>query len=77
MSYWFLSDRDFRMKELIYFPSTNDHYGRCAKTVHIRSFFLSALDLRIQSKQGKTRTTKNSVFGLFLHITQEYRGLGP
>ena len=77
ISYWFLSDRDFRMKELIYFPSTNDHYGRCAKTVQIRSFFLFPLDLRIQSQQGKTRTRKNSVFVLFLHITQEYRRLDP
>ena len=41
------------MKELIYFPSTNDHYGRCAKTVHIWSFFLSAFDLRISLNKGK------------------------
>ena len=65
------------MKELIYPPSANEHYGHCAKTVQIRVFFWSTVNLRVQSKYGRIRTRKNSVFRIFLDITHEYSGLDP
>ena len=44
------------------FERTQDH---CAKNVQIRSFFWFVFS-SIQSKYGKIRTRKNSVFGQFL-----------
>ena len=46
------------------FSKTNNTLD-CVKSVQIRSFFCSVFS-RIQSKYGKIRTRKNSVFGHFL-----------
>ena len=55
--------------KLIYIFESLEYF--CAESVQIRHFFWPVF-FRIQSKYGKMRATKSSVFGLFLRMSNIY-----